>query len=148
MKHPLRAPSSSTSVRHLQGFTLLELLVVVLIIGLLTGIVAPRFLGTVGRSEITTANAQIDSFVKAIEAYRLDMGHYPDSELGLNALIQAPANDPRWRGPYLKKGIPLDPWGTPYQYRSPGGNGKDYDLISFGRDRAPGGVGDDADLTN
>ena len=148
MKHPLRAPSSSTSVRHLQGFTLLELLVVVLIIGLLTGIVAPRFLGTVGRSEVTTANAQIDSFVKAIEAYRLDMGRYPDSDLGLNALIQSPANDPRWRGPYLKKGIPLDPWGTPYQYRSPGGNGKDYDLISFGRDRAPGGAGDDADLTN
>lgn len=148
MKHPLRALSSSTSVQRLQGFTLLELLVVVLIIGLLTGIVAPRFLGTVGRSEITTANAQIDSFVKAIEAYRLDMGRYPDSDFGLNALIQAPANDPRWRGPYLKKGIPLDPWGTPYQYRSPGGNGKDYDLISFGRDRAPGGVGDDADLTN
>lgn len=148
MKHPLRAHSSCTSVPHLQGFTLLELLVVVLIIGLLTGIVAPRFMGTVGRSEITTANAQIDSFVKAIEAYRLDMGNYPDSDLGLTALIQAPASDPRWRGPYLKKGIPLDPWGTPYQYRSPGGNGKDYDLISLGRDRAPGGVGDDADLIN
>ena len=148
MKHPLRAISSSTSVRHPHGFTLLELLVVVLIIGLLTGIVAPRFLGTIGRSEITTANAQIDSFVKALEAYRLDMGRFPDTDPGLNALIQSPGNDPRWRGPYLKKGIPVDPWGTPYQYRSPGGNGRDYDVLSSGRDRAPGGVGDDADLTN
>lgn len=148
MKHSLQADSSSASARHLQGFTLLELLVVVLIIGLLTGIVAPRFLGTVGRSEITTATAQIDSFVKALEAYRLDMGRFPDTDPGLNALNLAPGNDPRWRGPYLKKGIPVDPWGTPYQYHSPGSNGRDYDVISFGRDRAPGGSGDDADLSN
>jgi len=130
------------------GFTLLELLVVILIIGLLTGIVAPRFLSQISKSEATTAKAQMDAFDKALQAFRIDMGRYPTAGEGLQALVTAPANDTRWRGPYLKDNIPLDPWGSAYQYRSPSTRGKDYDLLSYGRDRAPGGSGDDADITN
>lgn len=131
-----------------EGFTLLELLVVILIIGLLTGIVAPRFLAQISRSEITTAKAQIDAFDKALQAYRIDMGRFPSESEGLRALVSLPSSDPRWRGPYLKDSIPLDPWGSPYQYRIPSSRGKDFDLISLGRDRAAGGAGDDADVTN
>ena len=130
------------------GFTLLELLVVILIIGMLTGIVAPRLMGQIGRSERTVARGQIDALDKALESFRLDMGRYPTNSEGLAALTQAPTGDVRWRGPYLKGGVPLDPWGSPYQYRSPGTTGRDFDLISFGRDRAAGGAGDDADITN
>jgi general secretion pathway protein G len=131
------------------GFTLLELLVVILIIGLLTGIVAPRLLGQIGRSEITAARAQIDAFDKALEAYRIDMGRYPNDSEGLRALVERPAGDGgRWRGPYLKSGIPADPWGGTYVYRATSTRGKDYDLISLGPDRAAGGQGDAADISN
>jgi general secretion pathway protein G len=131
-----------------RGFTLLELLVVILIIGLLTGIVAPRFLSQISKSEVTTARAQIDAFDKALQAYRIDTGRYPGTSDGLQALVTQPPNEPRWRGPYLKDAIPLDPWGSPYQYAYPSNRGKDYDLVSYGHDRAPGGTGDDADITN
>jgi general secretion pathway protein G len=131
-----------------RGFTLLELLVVILIIGLLTGIVAPRFLSQITRSEVVTARAQIDSIEKALQAFRIDMGRFPTAGEGLQALQVAPAGDARWRGPYLKDAVPLDPWGQPYQYRVPSSRGKDYDLSSFGRDRTAGGSGDDADITN
>jgi len=127
---------------------LLELLVVILIIGLLTGIVAPRFLAQIGRSETTTARAQIDAIDKALQAFRIDMGRYPSSTEGLGALQAAPGGDPRWRGPYLKGAVPLDPWGTQYRYAAPGTRGNDYDLVSFGRDRSPGGAGDNADVGN
>jgi general secretion pathway protein G len=137
-RHP-RAP---------RGFTLLELLVVVLIIGLLTGIVGPRLMGQIGRSEVTAARAQIDALDKAVQAYRLDMGQYPTSDQGLKALNASPGSDARWRGPYMKGAIPNDPWGMPYQYRVPGNSGKDYDIVSFGRDKTTGGSGDDADLSN
>lgn len=130
------------------GFTLLELLVVILIIGLLTGIVAPRFMSQIARSEATTARAQIDAFDKALQAYRIDVGRYPSSSEGLRALIEPSGSDPRWRGPYLKDNLPLDPWGRAYEYRAPSTRGKDYDILSFGRDRAQGGSGDDADITN
>jgi len=140
------------------GFTLLELLVVVLIVGLLTGIVGPRFLAQINRSEVTTARAQIDALGKAVAAYRIDMGQYPPNEQGLRALVE-PTTDARWRGPYLntpasgtggqaRAAIPLDPWGRPYQYRSPGAGGRDFDIVSLGRDRAAGGSGDDADISN
>ena len=129
-----------------RGFTLLELLVVILIIGLLTGIVAPRFLGQIGRSETTAARAQLDAFDKALQAYRLDTGRFPSTGQGLKALVTQPADEPRWRGPYLRDDVPLDPWGMAYQYRNPGSAGKDYDLLSYGRDRAQGGSGDDADI--
>lgn len=130
------------------GFTLLELLVVILIIGMLTGIVAPRLMGQIGRSERTVARGQIDALDKGLESFRLDMGRYPTNSEGLQALTQAPAGDARWRGPYLKGSVPLDPWGSAYQYRSPGSAGRDFDLVSLGRDRAVGGSGDDADITN
>ncbi len=129
-----------------KGFTLLELLVVILIIGLLTGIVAPRFVGQLSKSEVTTARAQIDALDKALQGFRIDVGRYPSTAEGLQALVQAPGGEARWRGPYLKGAVPLDPWGTPYQYRQPGSKGHDFDLSSLGRDRAPGGVGDDADI--
>jgi general secretion pathway protein G len=132
--------------RH-AGFTLLELLVVVAIIGLLVGYVAPRYFGQVGKSEIATAKAQIDALDKAVEQYRLDTGRYPTTELGLNALVAKPANEAKWNGPYLKKAVPLDPWGKAYTYKQPGEHG-DFDLLSYGKDGAPGGSGDNADLTN
>ena len=142
---------SSRCRERAAGFTLLELLVVVLIIGMLTGIVAPRFLAQINRSEVTTARAEIDALAKAVQAYRIDMGRYPPNEQGLRALVE-PGTDPRWRGPYLGSAtgaaVPLDPWGTPYQYRSPGSQGRDFEIMSLGRDRTPGGNGDDADLTN
>ena len=129
------------------GFTLLELLVVVAIIGLLVGYVAPRYFGQIGKSEITTAKAQLDALEKALDQYRLDTGRYPSTELGLNALLQRPPNEPKWNGPYLRKAVPLDPWGHPYVFKSPGERGE-YDIISYGKDRQPGGSGENADITN
>lgn len=141
-KHPLAGRARERAA----GFTLLELLVVILIIGLLTGIVGPRFLGQIGRSEVTAARAQLDAFDKALQAYRIDTGHFPAPSHGLQALVTAPSEETRWRGPYLKGQIPADPWGRPYQYRVPGPGGKDFELMSLGKDGAPGGAGDDADL--
>ena len=129
------------------GFTLLELLVVVAIIGLLVGYVAPRYFGQIGKSEVNTAKAQIDALEKALDQYRLDTGKYPTTELGLDALQVRPQNEPKWNGPYLKKAVPLDPWGKPYQYRAPGEKGE-FDLVSFGKDGAPGGTGENADISN
>jgi general secretion pathway protein G len=128
-----------------RGFTLLELLVVMVIIGLLVGYVAPMYFKQVGKSEVKVARAQIESFGKALDQYRLDSGHYPTTEQGLQALITKPADEARWDGPYLKKGLPLDPWGTAYLYKRPGTKGE-YDIISLGKDSAPGGTGEDADI--
>lgn len=130
-----------------RGFTLLELLVVVVIIGLLVGYVGPMYFKQVGKSEIKAARAQIDAFGKALDQYRLDTGHYPTGEQGLAALVGKPADETKWDGPYLKKNVPLDPWGNPYVYKRPGEHGE-YDIVSAGRDGAPGGVGEDADLGN
>ena len=125
-----------------KGFTLLELLVVIVIIGLLAGYVAPRYFGQVGKSEIQVARAQIDSLEKALDQYRLDTRHYPQA---LDALNSKPENEASWSGPYLKKSVPNDPWGRPYVYRVPGAKGE-YDLYSLGRDGKPGGTGEDADI--
>jgi general secretion pathway protein G len=130
------------------GFTLLELLVVVAIIGLLVGYVAPRYFGQVGKAETATARAQIDALEKALDQYRLDTGHYPSTEVGLNALVAKPASEPKWNGPYLKKAVPLDPWNNAYVYKLPGEKGGDFDLVSYGRDGKPGGSGEDADIGN
>jgi general secretion pathway protein G len=127
------------------GFTLLELLVVIVIIGLLAGYVAPRYFSQVGKSEIQVARAQIDSLEKALDQYRLDMKRYPSAEEGLEALVAKPVNAPTWSGPYLKKSLPSDPWGRPYQYRTPGQKGE-FEIFSFGRDGKPGGSGEDADI--
>jgi general secretion pathway protein G len=129
------------------GFTLLELLVVVVIIGLLAGFVAPRYFGQVGKSEVNVAKAQLDALEKALDQYRLDTGRYPDNEAGLKALVEKPSSEAKWAGPYLRKGVPLDPWGKPYLYRFPGEKGE-FDLISYGKDGQPGGSGENADITN
>ena len=129
------------------GFTLLELLVVIVIIGLLAGYVAPRYFAQVGKSEIKVAQAQIDGLGKALDQYRLDTGHYPTVEQGLPALTVRPAEEPKWDGPYLKKVAPPDPWGQPYHYRAPGEHG-DYDLFSYGKDGREGGTGDNVDIIN
>ncbi len=129
------------------GFTLLELLVVIVIIGLLAGYVAPRYFSQVGKSEVQVTRAQIDALEKALDQYRLDTRHYPTTEQGLEALVAKPAGEQTWNGPYLKKAVPNDPWGRPYVYRNPGQKG-DFDLVSYGRDGKLGGTGEDADITN
>lgn len=131
-----------------RGFTLLELLVVVVIIGLLAGFVAPRYFGQVGKSEVNVAKAQIDALEKALDQYRLDTGRYPSAEQGLKALVERPANEPKWAGPYLRKEVPLDPWGKPYLYKVPGEKGFDFELLSYGKDGQPGGTGEAADISN
>ncbi len=130
-----------------RGFTLLELLVVMVIIGLLAGYVGPRFFGQIGKSEVKVARAQLDALQKALDQYRIDVGHYPATEQGLLALRERPADESRWAGPYLSKAVPKDPWGHEYQYKAPGEHGE-YDLLSFGHDGRPGGEGEDADLTS
>lgn len=130
-----------------KGFTLLELLVVMVIIGLLVSYVGPKYFAQVGKSEVKVAHAQIDALEKALDQYRLDTGHYPGTAQGLSALMTKPSNEPKWDGPYLKKALPPDPWGNPYQYKSPGDHGE-LDLFSFGRDGQLGGSGEDADITN
>ncbi len=121
------------SEKH-RGFTLLELLVVIVIIGLLAGYVAPRYFSQVGKSEIQVARAQIDSLEKALDQYRLEKRRYPSAEEGLEAVR-----------PYLKKGVPNDPWDRPYVYRTPG-QSAEFELFSYGRDGKPGGTGEDADI--
>jgi general secretion pathway protein G len=140
-----RGPSAGACGR---GFTLLELLVVIAIIGLLAAYVGPRYFAQLGKSETTTAKAQVDAFSKALDAYRIDTGRYPTTEQGLNALLVAPAGVTRWNGPYLSKAVPADPWGRAYLYRAPGSDGRDYEVGSYGKDGVPGGSGDDADVSN
>ena len=128
------------------GFTLLELLVVMVIIGLLAAYVGPRYFAQLGKSERGTAKAQIESLGKALDAYRIDTGHYPSTEQGLNALVVKPNDESKWSGPYLAKAVPPDPWGRAYVYRSPG-TGGDFDLLSYAKDGQPGGEGDGADVS-
>ncbi|GJG96675.1 type II secretion system major pseudopilin GspG [Cupriavidus pauculus] len=129
-----------------QGFTLLELLVVLVIIGLLASYVGPKYFSQIGKSEVTTAKAQAEAFEKVLDTYRLDVGRYPSTEEGLQALMVAPASaGTRWNGPYLKREAPLDPWGRPYIYRAPGAHGE-YEVVSYGKDGESGGSGDNADI--
>jgi general secretion pathway protein G len=135
------------SVRDQRGFTLIELLVVIIVLGLLVGLVGPRLFGRVGQSKTATAKAQVELLGAALDQYRLDVGAYPDTAKGLDALNQNPGNAQNWNGPYLKKAVPKDPWGNPYKYRFPGQHGE-YDLWSEGADNAPGGEGENADVTS
>jgi general secretion pathway protein G len=140
-----RVPFRSHARCRASGFTLLELLVVMVIIGLLAGFVGPKLFGQIGKSEAKVARAQIDALQKALDQYRIDVGRYPASDEGLAALVQRPAGETRWAGPYLAKSVPTDPWGRPYGYRAPGQHGE-ADLWSLGRDGQPGGEGTDADI--
>jgi len=135
-----------------RGFTLIEILVVIIVLGLLAALVGPRILGRVSEAKTATARTQIELLGLALDNYRLDNGSYPTSEQGLEALQEKPTREPiplSWRGPYLKKAVPLDPWGRPYIYKSPGEhNATGYDLSTLGRDGQPGGEDEDADITN
>jgi general secretion pathway protein G len=130
------------------GFTLLELLVVIVIIGLLAAYVGPKYFAQLGKSEVTIAKAQIEAFEKSLDTYRLDVGRYPTTEEGLAALLVAPTTaGAKWNGPYLKKSVPPDPWGHPYLYKAPGAKGE-FEITSLGRNGVAGGEGDDADISS
>jgi general secretion pathway protein G len=140
-------PASSFCRTAQRGFTLLELLVVMVIIGLLAGYVGPRYFSQIGKSEVKAARAQIDALEKALDQFRLDNGRYPTTEEGLKSLVERPSTAPKWGGPYLKKAVPADPWDRAYIYRAPGEHGE-YDLSSLGKDGQPGGTEEAADITN
>lgn len=130
------------------GFTLIELLVVLVILGLLAAFAAPQVLKYLGSAKIDAAKAQVQNIASILDLYRLEVGRYPDGADGLDALLEAPADAPRWNGPYVKKRDALiDPWGQIYSYRIPGEHGE-YDLYSLGADQAEGGDGEDQDITS
>ena len=143
---------SSANSRGSAGFTLIEILVVITVIAILAGLVTPMVFRNVGDAKRSAAKAQIEIFGLALDSYRLDNDYYPGTAQGLMALQTIPSGEPsarNWRGPYLKKAVPVDPWGQPYHYESPGTvNTGSYDLVSYGRDGKPGGSGEDADLTS
>lgn len=132
--------------RRERGFTLIELLVVMVILGMLAALVGPKIFGKVGKGKQSAAKTQIEMFGQALDSYRLDTGKYPGTSEGLNALVSN-SGAQGWDGPYLKKGLPNDPWGKPYQYQAPGSHG-DYDLVSYGGDGAPGGEGENKDVVS
>jgi len=134
-------------MRNNSGFTLVELLVVMIIIGLLAALVGPRFIRQEEKAKIKATQAQIELLGTALDTFRLDVGRYPTSEEGLQALRQNPGGLERWDGPYLKKAVPLDPWGKAYVYRSPGEHGS-FDILSYGADGVSGGEGDNRDITS
>lgn len=137
---------SSRAANKSAGFTLVELLVVLAILTLLAGLVGPRVLGQLGGAKSKTAALQIADLEKALEIYKLDVGRFPTTEEGLDALVKKPASmTTGWAGPYLKGGIPVDPWSRPYQYQSSPGA---VEIVSLGADGAPGGDGENADVRN
>ena len=151
VRNPRRsAVRSFRDRRRRRGFTLIELIVVIIVLGLLAGLVAPQIFGRVSEAKSITARTQIELLGAALDSYRLDNGSYPTTEQGLAALRDKPTSGPvpaNWRGPYLRKDIPLDPWGRAYVYTFPGVRNKNsFDLLSFGRDGKPGGDGEDADI--
>jgi len=129
-----------------KGFTLIELLVVMVILAMLAAIVGPKLFTKVGKGKQSAAKTQIEMLGQALDSYRLDTGHYPNTSQGLNALVTNPGVE-GWDGSYLKKALPNDPWMKPYQYQSPGTHG-DYDLFSYGADGAPGGEGENKDVNS
>ena len=142
--HGRRAPFAC---QRSDGFTLLELLVVLVIIGLLAGYVGPKYFSQIGKSEVKATRAQLDALGKALDQFRLDNGHYPSTEQGLAALVARPVDEAKWDGAYLSKAIPPDPWGNPYVFIMPGEH-VEYDLLSHGKDGRPGGEGEAAEITN
>jgi len=134
------------SLRNQQGFTLVELIVVMVIIGMLAALVFPKLIPKVGKGKVSAAKAQVELLGQALDQFRLDTGRYPTTAEGLNALVTDPGV-PNWDGSYLKKAVPNDPWGRPYSYQAPGSHG-DYDISSLGADGAPGGEGENKDINS
>jgi general secretion pathway protein G len=131
------------------GFTLVELLVVLVILVLIASIIGPRVIGYLGSSRAKTASVQIESLVTAMELFRIDVGRYPTSAEGLDALVKPAGNIPGWNGPYLAKPtLPADPWGRAYVYQSGGTGGASFRIMSYGGDGKEGGSGEDADISN
>jgi general secretion pathway protein G len=146
MRRPRKEKRHSSGQQSMQGFTLIELIVVVLILGLLAGLVVPRLFRHVTQAKITVAKAQMAAFQTALGAYKLDTGNFPSTDQGLQALRTLPPGVMNWNGPYLPKDIPLDPWNHPYIYKYPGEHGDEPDIISYGADGQPGGEGENADI--
>jgi general secretion pathway protein G len=135
--------------RDQRGLTLVEMLVVLAILALVVGLVAPRVVEYLGRAKSTTAKLQIENLAAGLDLFRLDVGRYPNQPEGLAALVQRPGGAAAWKGPYIKgDGVPNDPWGHPYTYRIPGRDGRPFDLLSLGADGAPGGTGENQDISN
>lgn len=147
-----RSAMARRAARRPTGFTLIELLVVIIVLGLLAALVGPRILGRVSEAKSATAKTQLELLGTALDNYRLDNGSYPTTDQGLGALQSKPTRDPvplDWRGPYLKRDVPADPWGRPYLYKSPGDHNRTGDdLSTLGRDGQVGGTDEDADITN
>jgi general secretion pathway protein G len=139
--------SLTNNKRRDAGFTLIELMVVLFILGLLAALVAPRLIGQVGKAKAKSAQAQVQLLATALDLLYLDVGRYPTTEEGLKALRDRVDNMPNWSGPYMDKTVPNDPWGRPYIYKSPGDHGP-YDLYSLGADGSEGGDGENQDITN
>jgi general secretion pathway protein G len=141
-----------TRDRRSRGFTLIEILVVIVVIGVLATLVAPNVFSHIGAAKDATARSQIEMLGAALDAYRIDIGRYPTTQQGLSALWTAPSADPRpanWRGPYLRKDVPADPWHNPYLYKSPAEQSRGgYDLLSYGEDGKPGGEREAADIAS
>lgn len=140
-------PTALRPASRMRGFTLIELLVVLVILTLLAGLVGPKVLDQLGGAKSKTARVQIGEIEQSLDLYKLDVGRYPSNAEGLRALVERPASAQGWNGPYLKKGLPADPWGGAYQYKNPGRHGSP-DIFSLGGDGSPGGEGEDADVYN
>jgi len=134
--------------RRQAGFTLIEIMVVMVIIGLLMALVGPNLIGRSEKAKVQAAAMQIERLGTVLDTFRLDVGRYPTTQEGLQVLVQRPMGVDRWDGPYLNKGVPKDPWDRPYLYRSPGEAGRPYDLYSLGADGAPGGTDNNRDITS
>lgn len=136
------------SSRTQGGFTLLELVVVLVILGTLAALVGPRLAGHSSEARITAAKTQIELFRQGLETFRMHVGRYPTTQEGLEGLQTMPPGLVNWRGPYLTRGIPKDPWGNPYIYKCPGDQGREYDIVSLGSDAQPGGINESADIVS
>jgi general secretion pathway protein G len=142
----MKCQTRTLKIKNQKGFTLVEMLLVLVILATLAAIVIPKFAGRSQQAKVTAAKSQISSFEMALDSFEVDNGYYPKGSDGLNALLEQPSGATSWKGPYLKKGIPIDPWGNPYTYDCPGKHHTDgYDLVSMGPNSR---AGDEDDITN